>query len=222
MKRARSSRCMRSEARHPRPGRSTARAAPGSRPRGPAPSRAACGNPCALDLDGAELPQVLGDELRVEQREAAVDQPRAQVDQRHLAGVARGGEHALAEEGAVAAPRRRGRRPAARPSRSRPCGNSRCRTGRGRAPRILRLIQVVRRPGREAAQPSMHALEVAVDPDLEDALADGACQALGARAPGRDAGCRAAAARSSRAPGRRRSRPWERCRTCRPSAAPAA
>ena len=43
----------------------------------------------AVDLDGAELLQVLGDELRVEQREAAVGQPRAQVDQRHLAGVAR-------------------------------------------------------------------------------------------------------------------------------------
>ena len=35
----------------------------------------------ALDLDGSELPQMLGDELRVEQRETAVDQPRAQVDQ---------------------------------------------------------------------------------------------------------------------------------------------
>ena len=40
-----------------------------------------------IDLDGAELLQMLGDELRIEQREAAADQPRAQIDERNLAGV---------------------------------------------------------------------------------------------------------------------------------------
>src|SRR5262245_17642014 len=44
---------------------------------------------------------MVGDELRVEQREAAPDQPGAQVNERHLAGVALQREHALAEEGAV-------------------------------------------------------------------------------------------------------------------------
>ena len=45
-----------------------------------------------------ELAQMLGHELCIEQREPAVDQPRAQVDERHLAGIAAGREHALAEE----------------------------------------------------------------------------------------------------------------------------
>jgi len=39
-----------------------------------------------------------GDELRVEQGEAAIFEPRHQIDQRDLAGVARFREHALAEE----------------------------------------------------------------------------------------------------------------------------
>jgi hypothetical protein len=37
-------------------------------------------------------------ELRVEQGEAAAAQPRHQMDQRYLAGIAGGREHALAEE----------------------------------------------------------------------------------------------------------------------------
>ena len=50
---------------------------------------------------GAELRQVRGDELRVQQPEAAQAQPRDQVHQRHLRGVAGGAEHALAEEHAA-------------------------------------------------------------------------------------------------------------------------
>ena len=41
-----------------------------------------------------------GDELRVEQREAAVFQPGDEIDQRDLARIPCLGEHALAEEGA--------------------------------------------------------------------------------------------------------------------------
>ena len=41
---------------------------------------------------------MLGDELGVEQREAARPQPRDQIDQGDLAGVAVAREHALAEE----------------------------------------------------------------------------------------------------------------------------
>ena len=42
---------------------------------------------------------MLGDELRVEQREAAAFEPRHEMDQRDLRGVALAVEHALAEEG---------------------------------------------------------------------------------------------------------------------------
>ena len=49
---------------------------------------------------GAELPEVLGDELRVEQAEPAKSQPRNKVDERNFAGVRLVREHALAEEGA--------------------------------------------------------------------------------------------------------------------------
>ena len=46
---------------------------------------------------------MLGDVLGVEQLEAARDQPRHQMHQRDLRGVARGVKHALAEEGAAEA-----------------------------------------------------------------------------------------------------------------------
>ena len=39
-----------------------------------------------------------GDELRVEQVEAAIFEPRDEIDERDLARVARLGEHALAEK----------------------------------------------------------------------------------------------------------------------------
>jgi hypothetical protein len=55
------------------------------------------------DLDRAEAAQMLGDVLGVEQFEAAGDQPRHQMHQRHLRGVAGAVEHALAEEGAAQA-----------------------------------------------------------------------------------------------------------------------
>ena len=49
----------------------------------------------------AELRQVRREELRVEQDEAAEPEPRHQMHQRHLGGVAHPAEHALAEEGAA-------------------------------------------------------------------------------------------------------------------------
>jgi len=55
------------------------------------------------DLDRAKAAQVLGDILGVEQFEAAGDQPRHQMHQRHLRGVADAMKHALAEEGAAEA-----------------------------------------------------------------------------------------------------------------------
>lgn len=53
----------------------------------------------ARDLLGSELGEVLGHELGVEQPVSPGDQPRHQVHQRHLRGVAPSREHALAEEG---------------------------------------------------------------------------------------------------------------------------
>ena len=55
----------------------------------------------AVELDGAELAQVVGDELRVEQPEAAVGEARREINERDLRSIALVGEHALAEEGAV-------------------------------------------------------------------------------------------------------------------------
>ena len=55
------------------------------------------------NLDRAEAAQMLGDILRVEQFEAARDQPRHQMHQRHLRGVAGAMKHALAEERAAEA-----------------------------------------------------------------------------------------------------------------------
>src|SRR5260370_7026097 len=55
------------------------------------------------DLDRAKAAQMLGYILRVEQFEAARDQPRHQVHQRHLRGIAGAMKHALAEEGAAEA-----------------------------------------------------------------------------------------------------------------------
>jgi hypothetical protein len=49
--------------------------------------------------DRAKALQVVRDILRVEQLEAAVDQPCHQMHQRDLRGIARGVEHALSEEG---------------------------------------------------------------------------------------------------------------------------
>src|SRR4029078_9230007 len=55
----------------------------------------------AVELDGAELAQVVGDELRVEQPEAAVGEACREIDERHLRTTALVEDHALAEEGAV-------------------------------------------------------------------------------------------------------------------------
>ncbi len=52
-------------------------------------------------LDRAELREMSGDELRVEQGKAAIFEPRHQINQRDLASVALPREHALAEERAA-------------------------------------------------------------------------------------------------------------------------
>ena len=52
----------------------------------------------ARDLDTAELRQMRGQELGVEQTIAAEPQPRDQMDQGHLARVGLAAEHAFAEE----------------------------------------------------------------------------------------------------------------------------
>lgn len=51
-------------------------------------------------LDRAEASKMSGDELGVEQGEAAIFEPGHQIDQRDLARVSRTAEHALAEKGA--------------------------------------------------------------------------------------------------------------------------
>src|SRR5262249_2444863 len=53
----------------------------------------------ARNLDGAEAGQVRGDELGVEQDEAAPFQAFHQMHQGHLAGIAAAREHAFAEKG---------------------------------------------------------------------------------------------------------------------------
>lgn len=55
----------------------------------------------ARDFLRAELGEVLGHELCVEQAEAAADQPGRQVHQRHLGSVASPREHTFAEEGSA-------------------------------------------------------------------------------------------------------------------------
>src|ERR1044071_3962130 len=52
----------------------------------------------AGNLDPAELRQMRGQELRVEQPEAAELQPAGEMNQRDLAGVGHPAEHALAEK----------------------------------------------------------------------------------------------------------------------------
>ena len=52
------------------------------------------------NLDGAECPQMFGDELGVEQAVMAGLEPRHQMDEGDLGGIARAVEHALAEKGA--------------------------------------------------------------------------------------------------------------------------
>src|SRR5262249_14035095 len=127
----------------------------------------------ALDLDGAELPQMIGDELRVEQRKTTADQPRAQVDERHLAGIALHGEHALAKICAV-------QRHSVEAADELPAGPCLNRVA------IAWIIEVaVERPdlavdpggapsGPGGSTTVEHALKVGIDSDLELALTNGA------------------------------------------------
>src|SRR6185295_2423463 len=131
----------------------------------------------AIELDGAELAQMLGDELGVEQTEATGDQPRAQEHQRHLAGIARVGKHALAEEGAV------------EPHAVEPANQAVARPGLHRVA-VAGVEQIAVKTANAAVDPGGaptrtghgtavdHCLEVVINSDLVAALADRACQAL--------------------------------------------
>jgi len=55
----------------------------------------------ARNLLGAELPQMMRDELGVEQTKAPQSEARHEMGERNLAGIAHAAEHALAEEGAA-------------------------------------------------------------------------------------------------------------------------
>src|SRR5262245_32221543 len=132
----------------------------------------------AVEFDGAELAQMLGDELGVEQTEAARDQPRAQEHQRHLAGIARVGKHALAEKGAV-------ERHAVEPADQAAADPGLHRVAVAGVEQIaVKAANAAVDPGGAPARAGHgtavdHAFEVVIDPDLVAALADRARQALG-------------------------------------------
>ena len=111
---------------------------------------------------------MLGHELAVEQAEAALDQPRHQMDQRHLGGVALAAEHALAEE-------RRADRDAVEAADQLAVapafdavGMAARDAARRRASTIGSLIQLSGWPGRGSAQARIDVGESGVGADLED------------------------------------------------------
>jgi len=53
----------------------------------------------AIDLQGAELRQMIGQKLRVQQTKPACNQMRDQMDKGDFAGIARARKHTLAKEG---------------------------------------------------------------------------------------------------------------------------
>ena len=127
----------------------------------------------ARHLDRAERLQMIGDELGVEQREAAGAQPRHQMHQRHLRGVARAVEHALAEERAAEA------------DAVEPAGQLAVLVGLDAVAMADVVELLVERadarvdPGARPAGLRLgaaveHAVEVAVDRDAEAVRADGA------------------------------------------------
>jgi hypothetical protein len=130
------------------------------------------------DLLRPELRQVLGQELRVQQGEAAADQPRRQVDQGDLRGVGLAAEHALAEEGA-------GERHAVEAAHQPPLAPA--LDGVRMTLRMefgVQLLDGVVDPGLAAVQRGLGAkrddrAEGGVDADLEVVLTHGARQAPG-------------------------------------------
>ena len=161
-------------------------------------------NVLARHFDRAEAAQMLGHELAVEQAEAALDQPRHEMDQRHLRGVALAAEHALAEEGRAAPRRHRGRRPARRSRQhSTLWAWPRAKQLRSRASMIGSLIQLSGWPRRAARRRRrITPREIGVGADLE------VRPARTVRARRRAGGSRRAAA--PRAAGDRASRAWDR------------
>ena len=161
--------------RRPRPHRNRTRPAPPRR--GAARDGTAHGR-----LDRAELAQVVGDELRVQEAVAARSQALDQRDERDLAGVARAREHAFAKE--------------CRPKRNpvQPTGQTSASPGfdavRVAPPmqRTIQLDQLVVQPGARARGANFgagldHLGKVAVDADLELPPADHLAQALGLMEP---------------------------------------
>ena len=99
-----------------------------------------------------KLLQMLGHELAVEQAEAALDQPRHEMDQRHLRGIALAAEHALAEE-------RRPDRHAveAADQLARRAGIRRCAHGRARCSSRVEVDDRLVDPGLGMARPRLGA-----------------------------------------------------------------
>ena len=95
----------------------------------------------------------LGHELRVEEAEAAEPQPRDEMGERHLARVGDAAEHALAEERARPASRRRARPPAAPDRSTSTLWAWPAEAARDRAGAISSLIQVFGRSAVASAQP---------------------------------------------------------------------
>ena len=122
---------------------------------------------------------MLGHELGVQQLVAPRDQPRHQMDQRHLAGVAGEGDHALAEEGAAQADAVEAAHQLAVRARPRRCGPGRAGRAPCRGALIGPLIQVSGRLGRACGAGVQHRLEGGVDPHLEPVRAHGAGQPAG-------------------------------------------
>ena len=180
----------------------------GSRQRRPAPDAAGpVGR--AADLDRAELLQVVGDELGVQQDEAAAAQPVDQVDQGDLAGVASRARTCSRRRTRRPARGRRARRPARPRARSRRCGRSRAGAARHRAPISSSLSQVCGRASIGAAQARIRALE-----------RRGRRGSRAGRAGSPCAGCAGrGSASSGRMPRRSRLDPGDRrgCRSPRPS-----
>src|SRR6185437_7044568 len=129
-------------------------------------------------LDGAETLQVIGDELRVEQREAAAAQPGDEMDERDLAGVGGAAEHALAEEGGTELD-------AVEPAGEDAVGPALDAMGRA-APEErgverddLVIDPGLRTLGRRLGAAAHHRLEAAVAAHREAAAAHGAAQSAG-------------------------------------------
>ena len=132
----------------------------------------------AADFDGAELAQMVGDELGVQQHEAASEQPPHQMHQGDLGGVGTPAEHALAKERAA-------ERNAVKAADQFATGPGLDAMGMAAAVQIHeKILNFVIYPGGPAPRGGRGAgrhdsFESAVDDDLVSLPAHGAAQAAG-------------------------------------------